>query len=105
MFEAPDPAVDVFVVDTAGGEHALALTTELRAAGVSADRAYEQRSMKAQIKAADRSGARYAVIVGTDELDADVVVMRPLHTREDQRSVPRADLVTTLRQHLQEATS
>ena len=37
------------------------LTEELRAAGLRADRAYENRSMKSQMKAADRSGAPYAV--------------------------------------------
>ena len=36
---------------------ALRLTTELRAAGIRADRGYENRSMKSQMKAADRSGA------------------------------------------------
>jgi histidyl-tRNA synthetase len=100
VFEAPDTSVEVFVVDTAGGEHALAITSELRAAGMSADRAYEQRSMKAQIKAADRSGARYAVIVGTNELDDGVVVLRPLRTREAQQAVPRPELVSTLQQRL-----
>ncbi len=105
VFPAPDPSVDVFVVDTTGGEHALAITTELRAAGLTADRAYEQRSMKAQIKAADRSGAAVAVIIGTDELDAGVVVVRPLRTQADQVTVSRDDLITDLQQRIQEATS
>ena len=100
VFPAPDTDVEVFVIDTTGGAEALELTTELRAAGFSADRAYEQRSMKAQIKASDRSGARYAVIVGTDEIDAGTVVLRPLRTREAQRPVPRDELVTTLQQRL-----
>ncbi len=34
--------------------------------------------MKAQIKAADRSGAAFAVIVGTNEVDDGVVIVRPL---------------------------
>jgi histidyl-tRNA synthetase len=105
VFPAPDPSVAVFVIDTTGGDHALAITTELRAAGISADRAYEQRSMKAQIKAADRSGAAFAVIVGTNELDEGVVVVRPLRTAADQVAVPRDQLLTDLQQRLQEATS
>jgi histidyl-tRNA synthetase len=104
VFTAPDPSVDVFVIDTTGGEHALRITTELRAAGLSADRAYEQRSMKAQIKAADRSGAAYAVIVGTDELDEDVAVVRPLRSQAEQVAVARAGLVADLQQRIQEAT-
>ena len=42
VFPPPDPAVDVFVVDTTGGAEALELTADLRAAGVRADRAFEQ---------------------------------------------------------------
>ena len=56
VFAAPATPVDVFVVDTTGGAAALAITEE-RAAGISADRAFDGRSMKAQMKAADRSGA------------------------------------------------
>jgi histidyl-tRNA synthetase len=95
VFPAPDDSVDVFVVDTTGGREALLITSELRAAGVSADRAYEQRSMKAQMKAADRSGAAFAVIVGSDELAAGSVVVRPLRGGE-QAIVARADLLFDL---------
>jgi histidyl-tRNA synthetase len=99
VFAAPTTAVEVFVVDTAGGLEALRITGELRAAGISADRAYEQRSMKSQMKSADRSGAAYAVIVGTDELDAGTVVVRALRTDEGQSSLPRTHLLD----HLQKA--
>ncbi len=91
VFAAPDDAVEVFVVDTTGGREALLITTELRAAGISADRAFEHRSMKAQMKAADRSGADYAVIIGPDELAAGAAVVRPLRGGE-QATVARADL-------------
>src|SRR3954447_11228745 len=59
--------IDAFVVDTTGDQNALVLTAELRDAGIAADRAYDGRSMKAQMKAADRSGAPLALIVGADE--------------------------------------
>jgi histidyl-tRNA synthetase len=78
VFAAPPSGVDVFVVDTTGGVEALRITGELRAAGIRCDRAYENRSMKSQMKVADRSGAAYAVIVGTNELEAGTVVVRPL---------------------------
>lgn len=95
VFAAPDDSVDVFVVDTTGGREALLITTELRGVGISADRAYEQRSMKAQMKAADRSGAALAVIIGSDELAAGSVVVRPLRGGE-QATVARADLLFDL---------
>jgi histidyl-tRNA synthetase len=99
VFVAPDAAVDVFVVDTAGGLDALTLTAELRAAGVTADRAYENRSMKSQMKVADRSGAAIAVIIGTDERDAGAAAVRTLADGA-QSLVPRADVLATIRQIL-----
>jgi histidyl-tRNA synthetase len=103
VFEAPSDSVSVFVVDTTGGEQALLITGELRAAGVSADRAYEGRSMKSQMKSADRSGALVAVIVGTDELAAGTVVVRPLRShgeRGGQQVVSRSDLLDSLQKAL-----
>jgi histidyl-tRNA synthetase len=108
VFAAPSTAVDAFVVDTTGGGEALRITAELRAAGLRADRAYENRSMKSQMKAADRSGAAFAVIVGSNELEAGTVVVRPLRaepagpdTASGQAVVPRPDLTL----HLRKATS
>ena len=49
--------LDVFVVDVVDGSHARDLTTELRAAGIRCDRAFDGRAMRSQMKAADRSGA------------------------------------------------
>ncbi len=49
---------DAFVVDVTGGAAARALCGELRRAGLGVVRAYDGRSLKAQLKQADRSGAR-----------------------------------------------
>jgi histidyl-tRNA synthetase len=96
VFEAPVTPVDVFVVDTTGGAAALSITEELRAAGISADRAFDGRSMKAQMKAADRSGATTAVIVGPDELDAGTVLLKPMQRGGEQVAVTRGELVDRL---------
>jgi histidyl-tRNA synthetase len=92
-FPAPDLAVAVWVVDVTDGSHARDLTHELRGAGVAADRAFEARSMRSQMKAADRSGARLAVIVGEQEVDDEMVSIRDLRTLDGQHSVRRADVV------------
>lgn len=81
-YEVATPGLDVFVVDVAGGGEAMALTHQLRAAGFSCDRTWAGRSMKAQMKAADRSGAQVAVIVGPQELEMGVVALRDLR-RDD----------------------
>ena len=68
------------------GEAARDLTAELRRAGLRADRAFDGRSMKSQLKSADRSGARVALIVGPDEVAAGTVSLRPLRGDGDQRT-------------------
>jgi len=93
VFPTEAPPLDAYVIDTAGGDAAVALTAELRRAGLRADRAFDGRSMKSQIKSADRSGALVALIVGPKELEAGVVVLRPLRSDEEQHPVPRAAIV------------
>ena len=101
VFAAPAVAVQVFVVDTTGGANAAKVCQELRAAGISADRAFDNRSMKAQMKAADRSKARVAIIVGTDEVDSGTVVMRPMAGGE-QIAISRATLIESVRKEITE---
>ena len=80
--------VDVWVVATTGGTEAIELAEELRIAGIKTDRSYGgqdgPRSMKAQMKAANRSGAAIAVIVGEDEAAAGTVSVRTLRTEGDR---------------------
>jgi histidyl-tRNA synthetase len=94
VFGAPAAAVDVFVVDVTGEEQALVLADELRRAGIRADRAFDGRSLKSQMKAADRSGATIALIVGADELAAAEVTVRPLRGEHgEQVRVPRDKVI------------
>ncbi|QBI21476.1 histidine--tRNA ligase [Egibacter rhizosphaerae] len=81
-------AVFVVAASTDLAPQAFALTSELRRAGTSADLACDGRSLKAQFKAADRSGARYAVVLGQREVEAGEVTVRDLFTGE-QRTVAR----------------
>jgi histidyl-tRNA synthetase len=46
---------------------------------------YEDRKLLAHLKIADRNNARYALILGSDELAAGEIVLRDLEAREDQR--------------------
>jgi histidyl-tRNA synthetase len=92
VFAAPTATVDVWVVDIVDGEAALELTGALRDAGVATDRAFDRRSVKAQFKAADRSGAPLALVVGEREADAGTVTVRDLHSGEEE-SVERKAVV------------
>jgi histidyl-tRNA synthetase len=95
--------IDAFVVDFAGGEAARDLTARLRAAGLRADRAFDARSPKAQFKAADRSGARLAVVVGPDEAATGRAGVRDLIAGGDQVTVAQVDLVEEIRRRVQTA--
>jgi histidyl-tRNA synthetase len=93
-------ALDAFVVDSSREGIALELTHELRAAGLAVDRAFDARSMKAQLKAADRSGARVACIVGAEDVAAGLVTIRVLRGSDAhlQEKVDRNGLVARLGQ-------
>jgi histidyl-tRNA synthetase len=92
--------VDAFVVDFAGGDAARDLTARLRAAGLRVDRAFDARSPKAQFKAADRSGAGLALVVGPDEAAAGLVAIKDLTGPGAQTAVPVAELVEAVRARL-----
>lgn len=100
VFAAPERGIDIFVVDTTDGAAATVLTAEIRALGWTADRAFDQRSMKAQMRAADRSGARIAVIVGPDEVANGTIIVRSLREGADQLVIESDRLAETVERHL-----
>jgi histidyl-tRNA synthetase len=92
VFGEPESVLDVFVVDATDGSAARDVAHELRTAGLRADRAFDGRSMKAQMKAAGRSGARVAVIVGEQEAADGTATVRDLR-RAEQQVVTRAEVL------------
>ena len=100
VFPMPSSTVSVFVVDVTGGSHALGVCNELRDAGIGADRSYGGRSMKAQMKVADRSGAPFAAIIGEDEVAAGEVTLRDLRGDTGQHRVALDTLVYEVNQLL-----
>ncbi|MGZ4616284.1 MAG: histidine--tRNA ligase [Actinomycetes bacterium] len=101
---APPTATGVQVFAVPLGEEAtrvlFAAVTRLRREGVRADLAYGDRGLKGAMKAADRSGAQYAVVVGARDLEAGVAQVKDLGTGQ-QTAVPLDALVP----HLQELFS
>ena len=57
-------------------------------------------SMKSQMKKADRSGAKYALIMGDNELDENIVILKDLREDGEQTSVLRTELVPFLQRNL-----
>lgn len=90
VFPAPKSSLDVWVIDVAGGSHARDITYELRSHGVNADRSFDSRSMRSQMRSANRSGAPIALIVGEDEVAAGNVALRSmLDNAVEQILIPR----------------
>jgi histidyl-tRNA synthetase len=96
VFPTTPAPLHAYVIDVTGGESAVLLTAELRRAGFRVDRGFDGRSLKSQIRSADKSGALVALIIGSKELAEGTVSLRPLRTDEEQRIVPRADIVAEL---------
>jgi histidyl-tRNA synthetase len=94
-------APEAFVVDGLGGDAALVLVEELRGFGVATDRAYGGRSMKAQLKAADKSNARFAVVLAPDEIARNAVAVKDLSTGK-QVEVPRDSVAGWIRQRVEQ---
>ncbi|MBA2272795.1 MAG: histidine--tRNA ligase [Actinobacteria bacterium] len=88
-------AAYVVAIGTAAVEQALAIATRLRAAGIGADLDFLDRSVKGQMKDAARSGCRWAVIVGDEEIARNNVTLKDLSTGE-QETVAFAELVSRL---------
>jgi histidyl-tRNA synthetase len=60
----------------------VVLAAELRRTGVRVDLAYGGRGLKGAMKAADRSGARFALVLGERDLAAGQVGLKNLATGE-----------------------
>ena len=101
LIGSPGPRVSAFVVPL--GDQArrrgLAIVAELRDAGVAADFAFGGRGLKGAMKAADRSGARYAIVLGDRDLAENNAQLKDL-TTADQRAVALPELVRTVKELL-----
>ncbi len=87
---------DVYVVLAGDAAEAagLRVAESLRAAlpGLRVEMNCGAGSFKSQMKRADRSGARYAVILGDDEVARGIAAVKPLREDAGQAEVPIADL-------------
>ena len=93
------PERDVYIgsMGEAGLMRAQALTFALRKSGVKADCDTVERSVKAQMKYANKIGAKYSVILGDSELESGKVQLKEMETGEAEE-VSVADLVEILKE-------
>ena len=91
--EAEPRGIKAYVASMGEGpkKRAFEVLNDLRSAGIASDMDYEGKSLKAQMRSADRSGARFVVILGEEELASGEAVLRDMSSKE-QRKVKLEDL-------------
>jgi histidyl-tRNA synthetase len=98
---APAAGCQVFGVPLGEDAHAdvLTLITALRRAGIRADMAFGGRGLKGAMKAADRSGAAFAALIGAEERRYETVRMKDLKNG-DQHDVAATEATQWLIERL-----
>jgi histidyl-tRNA synthetase len=91
---AADLSPEYFIapIGDASFEHATLLARRLRAAGKSAYLDFDGRSLKSQMRLADKLRAKNVLIIGEEELKTGALVLRDMKTKE-QRNVREEDLI------------
>jgi histidyl-tRNA synthetase len=95
----PEPMLFVANLGEAARLTALHLAQALRAAGLPTLFGFGQRSLKAQLKSANRAGVRYALIMGDNEVATWSVTVRDLKD-SSQQAVPYDQVIGWLRQRI-----
>ena len=78
--QSEESNIDIYFVclDEAGISTALSISNELRQAGYNLVSDLLRRSMKAQMREANKSGAKFALILGETEMETDSIVLKNL---------------------------
>lgn len=90
------PGLFIAYIGERAREHSFALARRLREAGISAVVDLEGRKLKKSLAIANSLNARFALIVGDDEIDKGGYVLRDMTTGE-QRNLGEEDLIAELR--------
>jgi histidyl-tRNA synthetase len=97
----PEHNLDVFLIALGqeADKKAFQILMNMRLEGLKADKDYLGRSLKAQMKTADRHHAKYVLILGENELEKGTVVLRFMETSE-QKEVPLEEALDLIRKQL-----
>jgi len=86
----------IVALGEAAFREAFKLLSELRQKGVKASMDFSTKSMKSQMRSADKSQSRYAIILGEDELKKKSVVLKDMRDGS-QKELSLDNLITTLK--------
>ena len=89
------PKAFVAALGDAARERGFLLVQELRNLGMEAEMDYEGRSLKSQMRRADKLGARHVLILGEEEMKRDEIQLRDMADKS-QAVVPLGAVADTL---------
>lgn len=93
--------LDIFIVTIGekADKEAFRLLSVLRQNGISADKDYLGRSIKAQFKYSDKLESKYTIVIGDEEVDKGVVTLKDMKTGE-QQEIMLSNIIEELRLRL-----
>ena len=97
--DIPEPhSMDIFIasIGKKAGFRAQKLVYDLRKEGLSAESDLMERSVKAQMKYADKIGAKYTIVLGDDEIESNKVFLKNMQTGE-QKEISQDTLIDRMK--------
>jgi len=70
--------LDLYIVPLGTGDAALAVAEQLRQRGIRVDLAFGDKALKGAMKSADKSGAKYSIVLGVDEISSGVISLKEM---------------------------
>jgi histidyl-tRNA synthetase len=97
--QLPQPVVLIASLGARAKTVAVRLLADLRAAGIATAISFGDRSLRSQMREADKQSVRYVLILGEDEIAQSRVAVRDM-AGADQVDVPTIDLIAWLKENL-----
>jgi len=72
--------LDLYIVPLGTGDEALKISEELRLRGIRVDLAFGDKALKGAMKSADKSGAKYSIVLGADEISSGSVSLKEMNS-------------------------
>lgn len=95
LIQKPSPRLYIAALGERARAEALVIVQRLRADGIYAESDIVGRSLKAQMKYADKIGAEYTAIIGDSEIDSQKAVLKNMKTSE-QSEISLSELASSL---------
>lgn len=92
-------AIFIVALGSEAKKRAVLLAGEIRTAGIAVDLSYGDRGLKGAMKAADRSGAHFSIVIGERDLEKDTGELKNMQSGV-QETITLATLIATIKARL-----